>query len=299
MATHLDPVAWKKKKKIIITVSVIVGALLIIGLTSWLLLRNWLKPTIRYAKAEKALSAGNTEEAIEIFKSLGTYRDANDRAAELAFSAQKDDALERMLKSAKVGDIVTFGRYEQDNNLQNGPEPIRWLVLAERDGRLLLWSVDVLDHAQYSSDLKNTTWENCTLRTWLNDTFYQSAFTGEERLLIPITEWKNTDNSASGATGGKDTEDRVSILSFDELLEYGIDNPGIETIAAYPSAYAVAQGVERHDWYGTCKWWMRTPGIDQTNAVYCDMVGQPLYTAPVNRYGNGVRPLVWVVIGNR
>ena len=299
MATHLDPVAWKKKKKIIITVSVIVGALLIIGLTSWLLLRNWLKPTIRYAKAEKALSAGNTEEAIEIFKSLGTYRDANDRAAELAFSAQKDDALERMLKSAKVGDIVTFGSYEQDNDLKNGAEPIRWLVLAERDGRLLLWSVDVLDHAQYSSDLKNTTWENCTLRTWLNDTFYQSAFTGEERLLIPITEWKNTDNSASGATGGKDTEDRVSILSFDELLEYGIDNPGIETIAAYPSAYAVAQGVERHDWYGTCKWWMRTPGIDQTNAVYCDMVGQPLYTAPVNRYGNGVRPLVWVVIGNR
>ncbi len=99
--------------------------------------------------------------------------------------------------------------------------------------------------------------------------------------------------------GGKDTEDYVTILSFDELLEYGLDNPGLETIAAYPSAYAIAQGVEQHDWYGTCKWWMRTPGIDQTNAVYCDMVGQPLYTAPVNRSGNGVRPLIWVLIGSR
>ena len=29
----------------------------------------------------------------------------------------------------KVGDVVNFGRYEQDNNYNNGSEPIQWRVL--------------------------------------------------------------------------------------------------------------------------------------------------------------------------
>ena len=33
-----------------------------------------------------------------------------------------------------VGNIVAFGRYEQDNDLTNGPEPIEWIVLDVVDG---------------------------------------------------------------------------------------------------------------------------------------------------------------------
>ena len=29
----------------------------------------------------------------------------------------------------QVGDVITFGTYEQDNNLENGAEPIEWQVL--------------------------------------------------------------------------------------------------------------------------------------------------------------------------
>ena len=34
-----------------------------------------------------------------------------------------------------IGDILTFGRYEQDDNEENGPEEIEWIVLDAKDGR--------------------------------------------------------------------------------------------------------------------------------------------------------------------
>lgn len=299
MAAHLDPVAWKKKKKIIIIVSVVVGALLIFGITGWLLMQNKIRPALRYAKAEKALESGDTAEAIEIFASLWGYRDANDRAAALAFGMQEDKSIEPMLKAAKPGDYIQFGRFEQDNDLKNGPEPIVWFVLAEKDGRLLLWSSYVLENSAYNTVQRDTTWADCTLRKHMNEAFFNEAFSDSEKLLVPKTKYENANNTASNKKGGDDTEDHVSILSFEEILEYGAYNPNLEGLWAYPTAYAIAQGVEYHENYGTCKWWIRTPGIEQSQAVYCDMVGQPLYTSPVTRNGIGVRPLIWVLVGDR
>ena len=40
--------------------------------------------------------------------------------------------------SVNIGEYVTFGHYEQDNNLENGKEPIEWKVLDKKDGRVLL-----------------------------------------------------------------------------------------------------------------------------------------------------------------
>ena len=40
----------------------------------------------------------------------------------------------------KVGDSFTFGSYEQDNDLNNGTEPIEWQVLAIENNRALLIS---------------------------------------------------------------------------------------------------------------------------------------------------------------
>ncbi|MBP5164320.1 MAG: hypothetical protein ILP08_02680, partial [Lachnospiraceae bacterium] len=34
----------------------------------------------------------------------------------------------------KVGDVVILGTYEQDNDLTNGPEPIEWKYIANRNG---------------------------------------------------------------------------------------------------------------------------------------------------------------------
>jgi hypothetical protein len=49
------------------------------------------------------------------------------------------------LENAQVGDLVSLGQYEQDNNTENGKEAILWQVLAVEDGRILVISRDGLD----------------------------------------------------------------------------------------------------------------------------------------------------------
>lgn len=299
MASHLDPVAWAKKVKVRRIILITLAALLVAAGVTLYLLRDKIIPAIRYSHAESVLANGNKEEAVEIFKKLWTFRDANDRAAELALEMQEDDSLRSALLTAKPGDVIEFGRYEQDNDPDNGPEPIGWFVMAEKDGRLLLWSLYALDSELYNKTSGDVTWETCTLRKWLNDSFLNAAFNEKERLLIPEMTYVNSANSASITKGGSDTVDRVVIMSFDELLEYGLCNPHLEWIGTYPTEYAKARGTESHSEYDTCKWWIRTPGMDQSQVVYCDMVGQPLYSAPATRKGMGVRPMLWVVVGNR
>ena len=58
-----------------------------------------------------------------------------------------------------ISGIVTFGRYEQDGNEENGPEEIEWIVLDVKDGRSLLISRYALDTVPYHTESINITWE--------------------------------------------------------------------------------------------------------------------------------------------
>ena len=81
-------------------------------------------------------------------------------------------------EEVKKDDMILFGHYEQDNDLGNGPEPIEWIVLDTQDGKALLLSKYGLDAVPYNDDNNRAvTRETCTLRTWLNDTFLNAAFT--------------------------------------------------------------------------------------------------------------------------
>lgn len=55
-------------------------------------------------------------------------------------------------RNPKLGSIVTFGQYEQDNDPENGPEPIEWFVvnLDKGNHRVLLLSRYVLDAYPYN-----------------------------------------------------------------------------------------------------------------------------------------------------
>ena len=92
----------------------------------------------------------------------------------------KDDSdsgkKESRVYSVAAGDIVSFGTYEQDNNTSNGKENIEWLVLAKEGKRVLIISKYVLDCQQYNSTRTSVTWETCSLRKWLNETFLNAAF---------------------------------------------------------------------------------------------------------------------------
>ncbi len=120
----------------------------------------------------------------------------------------------------KVGDVVKLGVYEQDNDTSNGMEPIEWEVLDIDSGKALLVSRYALEALPYNNEFAAVTWEECTLRKWLNDTFYNTAFNDTEKAKIMEKIIENPDNVVYKTEGGKDTTDRLFCLSSYEVLRY-------------------------------------------------------------------------------
>ena len=297
---HIDPEAWAKKcrrRKIVFTV---LGILLVIAAVLIYIFRNVVFPAVNYAAAETALAFGDKQGAIDVFASLGNYKDANARAKELAFAEQEDASVEEMLKAAKPGDKIQFGHYEQDAIPQDGKEPISWLVLAEKDGRFLLLSEKVLDVRSFNASGGKTGWATSSIRRWLNGDFYEEAFDENEAYLVIKTKVEASNNPAVGTSGGADTNDRVFLLGYNDLIwiaENGSEDL-IDGLYASPTSYAVRQGAEKHYQYGTCCWWLRTPGNDRSTVMYIDMNGSPLHVYRPDKPNYGVRPAIWVFSGD-
>lgn len=194
------------------------------------------------------------------------------------------------MNKAKVGSTVVFGSFEQDNDLENGTEPIEWIVLDKQGDKLLLLSKKVLDSRNYYGAYYPVTWEESHLRFWLNSLFYESAFTEEEQQKILQTEVVNDDNLRFGTDGGNDTEDNVFLLSIKEVEEYlplGIYR------RCKGTTYARDKYLREYGSYAI--WWLRSPGGDTSRAAYIHTNGG------VNAYGGGVkfaivgvRPALWV-----
>ena len=210
--------------------------------------------------------------------------------------------------SVDVGDYITFGSYEQDNNTANGPESIRWKVLAKENGKLFLVSEYGLDAKPYNEEYEDiVTWETCTLRSWLNNDFYNTAFSSSEKTKIQTTKVVNADNPGYGTEGGNDTEDKVFLLSLDETRQYFDIDTNIEDnvdgahyygagydIACKPTEYAQAQGAvvrgkEKYAW-----WWLRSPGGQPYNAanVSSDLIRS--IGSMVDIKQGSVRPAIWI-----
>ncbi|MCR5204139.1 MAG: fibronectin type III domain-containing protein [Lachnospiraceae bacterium] len=186
--------------------------------------------------------------------------------------------------SIKYGDIVVFGTYEQDNNLSNGSEPIEWRVLDVGTDSVLLMSRYALDCKPYNNDCVNVTWETCTLRMWLNNEFYNKAFTNDDKNLIKKASLVNDDNPEYGTKGGNSTDDTIFLLSYTDLCNpnYGfIDSSFDENKKCVPTAYAVDQGAyltDEEDFFTsdgerTCLWWLRSPGAEPDDVLFISAGG--------------------------
>ena len=179
------------------------------------------------------------------------------------------------------GSIVSFGRYEQDGDEANGPEPIEWLVLDVKDERSLLVSRYALDCVPYHTKDEKITWAQCSLRKWLNGEFLQTAFTEAEQEAIPEAKVDNSQkqslrrwNNWKKTKGGRDTKDRVFLLSYLEAKQYlsvvwdGDNNPkGALPMTEYVSRKTADSRYrcreEDDPGYGHIRWWLRSPGYLQ------------------------------------
>ena len=209
--------------------------------------------------------------------------------------------------SAAIGSILKFGHYEQDDNIDNGKEPIEWIVLDydETEGKVLLLSKYGLDAKKYNDWYENTTWEQCALRYWLNGEFMLSAFSTEEQAAILMTD---VDNSAAQGNnqweieGGNNTQDRIFLLSYAEANRY-LDvtkNSNIKARVA-PTAYAIAQGAyiarsnKTAEGMAAGWWWLRSPGFDQNSAATIrDDGSSSIGGNSVNFPRLAVRPAFWL-----
>ena len=208
-----------------------------------------------------------------------------------------------------VGDTVRLGKW--------GGETVEWQIMEVlNDGSCILMSVKALDAQKYhTSDTAGVTWENCSLRSWLNDTFFNSAFSNAEKQMIQLTHLQNPANSNTGIAGGNDTEDRVYIFSADEVARYyGVPaaEGGCRDLICFPTKTATSHGgwacsqsdVNRFqsDYSyqliaGSCVWWLRSPGKDTTHAADVSVAGSISSTSGREFTAGNVcvRPVIRVV----
>lgn len=251
----------------------------------------------RYQTASRYVENGELAAAYDAFRTLGSYRDSGERLAQLT---EREPSL--AFRKAEKGGLVTFGRWEQDNDPANGPEPIEWIVLDQVNGRFLLLSRYCLDGGPYHDvSFAEITWENSALRARLNNEFFPTAFSEVEQQLIPAVRNRNDNQSNVGTEGGNTTNDRIFLLSEAEAVVYLNDELSQDSIGkALPTDYAKAHGVET-DAEGYASWWLRSPGNYPYSAQFVDQQGKDYLSGAYNDidYQFGIRPVIWVEIDGK
>ncbi len=193
-----------------------------------------------------------------------------------------------------IGSTVKFGYYEQDNNTSNGKEEIEWKVLAIEGNKALITSEYALDCQRYMYTT-GTTWEECTLRTWLNEIFYNAAFgTDHQKMIVNFTVTADR-NPRYSTSPGKNTTDKVFLLSITEINRYFSSDSARQCRG---TAYCYARGTYKAD-NGNCCWWLRSPGSSSGNAAFVDTDGSVYGNGRSVSYANlAVRPALWINLGS-
>ncbi len=189
---------------------------------------------------------------------------------------------------------ILFGSYPQSKNGEK--KPIEWQILAKEGNKLLLISKYVLDCQQYQNKREGNTWENSSLRNWLNSTFLNNAFSTEEQAQIENITVSADKNPLYDINPGNSTIDKVFLLSIAEVKKYFSSS---EARVCEPTTFAVAQGaftMNEDDLMGTF-WWLRSPGCSQDFVAEVSLVGslQCEGESGVTIWDEaGVRPALWI-----
>ena len=154
-------------------------------------------------------------------------------------------------------------------------EPIKWKVLSNNGSTLFVVANQGLDCKNYHETFTGVTWETCSLRSWLGNQFYNTAFSAAEQSAIVTQTVVNNDNPYNNTEGGNNTSDKVYLLSIEEVTNpaYGfcVDNGTRSAGRRFQTSdYSNARGVYRSTnagYEGNCFWWLRSPGGDSDVAA--------------------------------
>ncbi|MCL2079972.1 MAG: DUF6273 domain-containing protein [Oscillospiraceae bacterium] len=168
--------------------------------------------------------------------------------------------------AANIGDVIPFGGYN-------------WRVLDVQGGKAFIISEDILERRPYHEPGGRITWENSTIRNYLNSEFL-SSFSQADQAKISETTVINNNNPTYDTPGGNNTVDKVFLLSIYEAGRY-FENDSAR-IAYDSDGEAV--------W-----WWLRSPGDYSYYAAFVNNVGYLNHNGGnVNNNIPGVRPALWL-----
>lgn len=261
----------------------------------------------KYQQATNLNAFGKYDEAYAIYVTLTGYKDVDKLLTEDDNIVAVIKALEARDAKFTVGNYVTFGEYPQTTAGED-MTPIEWLVLARDGDKALLISRYGLDAQPYNKDHTSVTWETCTLRTWLNGTFYNKAFSSAEQAAILTTSVDNSKYqcySGWSTNGCNNTQDKVLLLSYAEANKYfGVtyDNRRNTKSRVAPTAYAIAQGAYADSFRRTAdgtaagQWWLRSPGLYHQDYAASVLTDGSFDGHDVSSDYGSVRPALWVNI---
>jgi hypothetical protein len=165
----------------------------------------------------------------------------------------------------------TDNSYQDDNGYATKTvywfkyEPLSWTILKESGGTALILCDSIIDSQQFDYDgTSSNNYAESTIRAWLNDTFYTTAFSELQREIILTTEVDNSAESTGDVTNThtcRDTSEKIFLLSYADLTntEYGFaaDKNSSTVRDRQTTDYAQVQGcVTLSDDYSI--WWLRS-----------------------------------------
>ena len=185
---------------------------------------------------------------------------------------KKDGDIYTTLKNTdnwdKNGDaIIDNIKYHKTKKGYFKYKPIKWIVLQAENKEAFLLSDVILDKQAYNTDFEYITWEESSLRAWLNEKFINRAFSDEEKGKINITEIVNQDNPKYGSEDGRNTSDKIFLLSLSEVSgkkdgkKYGFLND--DTRRCYTNSFSNMQAAS---------WWLRSSGDNNGAAIDVDAI---------------------------
>lgn len=199
-------------------------------------------------------------------------------------------------------------------------EPIDWRVLDPATG--LVMCETIIDSQPYSNTIYNygggtygyfncytnyaNDYETSSIRQWLNDDFYNTAFTDSEKKEITTTTLNNDGcYTLNGTTGyekldSNSTNDKIFLLSYNEVRNsyFGFNS----SASAYDPArfaqgsdYAQSQGLDECTSSGSTynnnsPWLLRSPGVSSISCCTVGIGGNSDGSCPVSLSCYGVRP---------
>lgn len=180
---------------------------------------------------------------------------------------------------------------------------INWRVLDVQDGKALVLSDLILENRKLNekSNALNE-WANSSLRTYLNEDFYNETFSKKEKTRILSSTLVNNINPEYSNSLGTDTKDKIFLLSKEEVNRYFKDEesriayadrnaPAIYYSTVNDGAINPYEGVyQKHtSWY----WLLRTPAWNNESRV-CSVDPSGKDATSANNIEYGLRPAMWI-----